>query len=137
MLGAAFNGSRTQDSTASDIMYRVWNSAIFPFGGYDYYSNGTSTVRGTVKGSAVSVFINGKAAALLQDGVEEEETPYGLPSGAEVTGNAGGGEGRVTSGNTARVYCEGQLMAVVGSTVRTHANGSTTIADGSHNVYIG
>ncbi|WP_028562226.1 hypothetical protein [Paenibacillus pinihumi] len=149
MPGAAFDGSKTKDSTATDITYQIWNPWKYPYpcgtpefpatcynGGYDNY-NGTSIVRGTIQASATSVYINGKAAALMNDRVREEETPQGLPGGAVNIRNADGGFGQVTSGNNVQVYCEGKLLAVIGSTARTHANGSTNIADGSTNVIIG
>lgn len=94
-------------------------------------------VRGTVKASAASVFIHGKAAACMGDAVEEQETVIGLPGGAYNVRNQEGGRGAIDSGNAAGVYCEGRLLAVNGSTVRTHNGQRTVIAEGSGNVFVG
>ncbi|MDH6674231.1 putative Zn-binding protein involved in type VI secretion [Paenibacillus sp. LBL] len=148
----ACNGSNTNDSTATDITYQVYNpqktwydrtcsdsegntwDCGYWIPGYDDY-DGTSTVRGTVSASIANVYVNGKKIARQNDSVTETEQAN-VPGNAVNIRNADGGTGRVSNGNSSRVYAGGVLVAVVGSSVTTHAGGSTTIKDGSTNVYI-
>lgn len=141
MPAVAFNGSKTKDVDTYDINYRVWDDCHHTVGSpprcvgdYWYYSGGRSTIHGTVVASSSNVFINGKPLARQNDNVTETETPR---VSGEPTSNHTGGTGKVTVGNTRNVYSGGQLVAMVGSTVQTHSTPTTTIADGSVNVFIG
>ncbi|WP_148039131.1 hypothetical protein [Brevibacillus gelatini] len=141
MPAVAFNGSKTVDVQTNDIQYRVWNPCQYTVGdppscvgGWDYYSGGRSIIHGTVVASSPNVFVNGKPISRVNDNVTETETPQ-VPG--EPVSNHTGGTGTVTIGNNKNVYSGGQLVATVGSTVKTHSTPTTTIADGSNNVFIG
>lgn len=75
--------------------------------------------------------MNGKAIALNGDTTTESDSYANGGSGD------GGGTGSVTSGNGSRVIAQGKSVAIIGSTVRTHAGSSTTISTGSSNVKVG
>ncbi|WP_133120491.1 hypothetical protein [Paenibacillus sp. GM1FR] len=45
-------------------------------------------------------------------------------------GTSGSGQGRITTGNGARVTLNGKLIAIEGSTVQTHLGTSTTVSEG-------
>lgn len=151
MPAVAFNGSKTVNVQTNDIEYRVWNPCQYTVqqctgsgddrecvdvcvGGWDYFSGGSSTIQGTVVATSSNVFVNGKAISRVNDNVTETETPQ-VPG--EPVRNHTGGTGRVTIGNNRNVYSGGQLVATVGSTVKTHSTPTTTIANGSSNVFIG
>lgn len=144
MPAIAYNGSKTNDVTTNDINYRRWNPCktlscdaegnCTCVGGWDYFSGGASTIHGTVVSSISNVYVNGKPLARLNDNVTETETPN---VNGEPTSNHTGGTGKVTSGNSRNVYASGVLVATIGSTVKTHSTPTTTIKDGSENVFIG
>ncbi|WP_064198966.1 PAAR domain-containing protein [Brevibacillus brevis] len=151
MPAVAFNGSKTTNVQTNDIEYRVWNPCQRTVeqcsgsgedrecyevcvGGWDYFSGGSSTIHGTVVATSPNVFVNGKPISRVNDSVTETETPQ-VPG--EPVSNHTGGTGKVTIGNAKNVFSGGQLVATVGSTVKTHSTPTTTIADGSSNVFIG
>ena len=151
MPAVAFNGSKTTDVVTNDINYRVWNPCKTTrtecsgsgedrecvevcVGGWDYFSGGSSTIHGTIVASSPNVFVNGKSISRANDNVTETETPH-VPG--EPTSNHTGGTGRVTIGNSRNVFSGGQLVATIGSSVKTHSVPTTTVANGSANVFIG
>lgn len=151
MPAVAFNGSKTKDVNTNDIEYRKWNPCLYTVtqctgsgddevcedvcvAGWQYFSGGSSTIHGTVVASSSNVFVNGKPIARQNDNVTEKETPN---VDGDPIRNHEGGTGKVTIGNNRNVYSGGQLVAMVGSTVKTHSTPTTTIADGSSNVFIG
>jgi uncharacterized Zn-binding protein involved in type VI secretion len=156
MASIAKNGSHTQDVTANDITYQIYNPNKFyhpqtcgggvdsngdPIPTYDcsYYTGGyddftgSSTIHGTVVGSGSKMQVNGVSVALVGDSVTETET-FNV-SGAENIQNANGGTGSVTSGSS-KVFLNGVSVARVGSSVQTHTSPTTTIADGDSKVNI-
>lgn len=158
MARVATNTSKTNDSVAvGHVKYQVWNPNInwVPSycNGWDengncnswgggYYAGGyqnrtaNSTVKGVIRSVYNGVFVNNKNVTTRGDDViETDET--NLPSNAVNIQQDDGGTGRVTAGNNNNVYVNGKSVAVVGSSVRTHANTNTTIRTGSNNVYIG
>ncbi|WP_433752327.1 hypothetical protein [Paenibacillus amylolyticus] len=49
-------------------------------------------------------------------------------------GTSGSGQGRITTGNGARVTLNGKLIAVQGSTIQTHLGSDTTIEEGDRSI---
>lgn len=141
MPGVALNGSKTNDVNTNDINYRRWNPCKYLsgdppscVGGWDYFSGGSSTIHGTVSVIAGTVFVNGKAIAKQNDNVIETETVH---VNGEPVSNHTGGTGKITIANSRSVYSGSILIATIGSTVKTHSTPTTTIKDGSVNVFIG
>lgn len=81
------------------------------------------------------MFIRGKAVALQGDTTTENDT-YSLPSGGEYVGGAhNGASGSVTSGSS-KMFLGGRPVAMVTSSVRTHAGTNTTISSGDSKMNI-
>lgn len=146
MPAVAFNGSKTKDVDTNDINYMWWNDhhhqecnddGCWWVGGWSSGSGGRSTIHGVVVSSSTNVFVNGKPIARQNDNVTETEDTHLTQPSAYPTSNHTGGTGKVTIGNSKNVYSGGQLVAMIGSTVKTHSTPTTTIADGSSNVFIG
>lgn len=141
----AYKGGSVNSVTASGhIDRKYWNSS-YCSGGYidgvcqgwsgGYYSYGTSnaTVNGDIKNGSSNVYVNGNSVARNGDSVTETDT-FSLPSGWSQDGSHSGGTGQISSG-VSSVYANGSKLAIVGTSVATHASVSTTIKDGSSNVY--
>ncbi|MGG0753654.1 hypothetical protein [Brevibacillus laterosporus] len=140
----AIEGSKTRNVTATDIRYQIWNPCLTQIcnddgcicvGGYENHT-GTSTVKGVVQASSSKVFANGQRVAKLNDSVKETEQTH-IPNNAVNLSNQEGGSGKIIVGNNNRVYVEGVLAAIVGSTVKTHTTPTTVIETGCKNVYVG
>lgn len=143
MAGVARNGDNINNSTSyNHVYYRVWNSCKYigydedgdPYciGGYDYYY-ANATISGYVQ-SNKNVYVNGKSIVTIDN--QTVETASWSVGGEVVSHKGYGGNGRVTSGNNKGVYANGKLVATVGSSVTTFVGGTTTISQGSNNVFI-
>lgn len=105
---------------------------------YDDIEYKTSAiVKGTAKSTVTNVSIEGKAPIINGDKTQENDN-YTIPSGGTYKSGAHtNAQGSITSGNSNNVYCNGKLIAIEGSTVKTHANTNTTIKGTSSTVTIG
>jgi uncharacterized Zn-binding protein involved in type VI secretion len=143
MAGVARDGDSINNSTSyNHVYYRVWDSCDsieydddgnpYCVGGYDYhYAN--ATISGKVQ-STRNVYVNGKSIAVASD--TTNETASWSVSGEVVSHNGTSGSGTISSGNNKGVYANGKLVAIVGSSVTTFVGGTTSISQGSSNVFI-
>lgn len=143
----AKRGSNIRESTS--YSYVSYTERVFrgydEFGSaqYDYNDYTTNAkVTGTVNSSG-NVYVNGVPIATNGSPTTErwvaDPAPYSREGGTIINvspGTSGSDSGTVNSGNQKRVYANGKLVAVVGSTVTTGLGTSTTVSDGSTNVYI-
>lgn len=135
MPAIARHGSPINQSIASGhVPIRRWIST--EDGGYYSYSTANATINGTVNKTSGNVYVNGIRAATQNTPTNETET-HSIPSGWQAYNQHYSGIGSVTVGNNRNVFVGGVSAAVVGSAVRTHAGNSTTIRNGSPNVFIG
>lgn len=142
MPGVAINGSQIQQVTAPNhVSYKIWDPCLYKdsegncVGGYRNYTT-SATIRGTVIADSQKVYVNNNKIALIDNYTQETET-YSVPPDAEQISSDGGGYGRITTGNTRKVYANNKLVATIGCEVTTHAGVKTTILTGSSNVIIG
>ncbi|MCM3341722.1 hypothetical protein M3650_24625 [Paenibacillus sp. MER TA 81-3] len=148
MAGVAYYGASIASTAASNhIRIKYWHPRRCSGGwidgvcqgwteGYYQYDSIDATINGAVNGGSSNVFVNGMGVARQGDSTAETET-YSIPSGWDLEHSDGGGAGSITIGNSKSVFVNGSPIAVTGSTVSTHAGVSTTIKDGSSNVFIG
>ena len=104
-------------------------------GGYSV----AAKINGTVKATTTNVFANGKKVVRQTDPTTETDT-YSLGSNERYASGAHtNAQGTVSQGNSRNVYINGQLVALQGSQVRTHANTTTTVGTSqlASNVFIG
>lgn len=108
----------------------------------DVYSNAThnsnAKITGKVSSPSNKMFVNGVPVACMGDPTQEQwvadPTPYAHNGGSIISispGTSGSGQGSITTGNSKKVYLNGKLVAVQGSTVTTHLGTSTTISEGN------
>lgn len=145
MPAIARNGSSIATTTVNNhVPIRKWippyscGTAEFPqtCGGYYEFDTASATIDGKVSQSSGSVYVNGVRMTVSGATTNETET-HNIPSGWEAYDQHYSGSGKVTSGNNKNVFVNGVSVAMVGSTVRTHAGNSTTVSSGSPNVFIG
>lgn len=135
MAKIALNGTSISSSTASGhIDIRRWVPPTYDSegnqtgGGYYIYSTTSATITGTANSSVSNVRIEDKTPITQGDSTTEKDS-YSVPSGWSYYGGAhSGATGIVTGGNSSNVYVNGKSVAIVGSSVRTHANTNTTIS---------
>jgi uncharacterized Zn-binding protein involved in type VI secretion len=147
MAGVARDGDNTNSSVSyNHVYYRVWNPCKYigtdydeegrPYsyciGGYDYYY-ANATITGQVNSSR-NVYVNGRPITTVGD--RTIETAHWSVSGEVVSTKGYSGNGTVTSGNGKNVYANGKLIATAGSSVTTFVGGTTSISQGSNNVFI-
>lgn len=145
MASVARHGSAINQSTASGhVNIRYWNPP-YPCGsaesprmcpGYYDYSTASATINGTVNTPSGTVYANGVRVSINGNSTTETET-HNIQSGWEAYGQHYSGTGRVSVGNNRNVYIGNVSTAVVGSNVTTHAGTTTTVRNGSPNVFIG
>lgn len=115
---------------------------------YDWVYSGSSSTHAKINGEVVTssnVYVNGKPIAKVGDQTNEFWiADPSVPPDTSTTqyrnirpGTSGSGYGQITIGNSSNVYVGGQSVAVIGSQVTTHLGNTTTIQDGSGNVFIG
>ena len=151
----AINGTAINQSVRSGYIkyqYGVWNphhtiigydedgSPIYQ-GGYDWYS---STSNAIINGSVScnnKVYANGTSIAKAGDCVDEAWTNSGFksPNRNISPGKSGSGKGVIDSNaNNSKVFINGNLAAIKGSSVTTHLSTATTLnAPVANKVFIG
>ncbi|MFL1671458.1 hypothetical protein [Paenibacillus dendritiformis] len=113
-----------------------WEGGIWTTSG-----SGSTGALITGRGIAASsrFYVNGVSAAVVGDRVNEvwQASPP-VPSDTARTrhinispGKSGSGQGTITGGNAKRVYLNGKLIAVQGSSVTTCLGNGTTISEGN------
>lgn len=115
---------------------------------YDWVFNRTDSTSAKISGTVISssnVCINDVPIAYQGCGTTESwvaDPP--VPSNTSTRqyrnvrpASSGSGSGTVTSGNSSNVYVNGQSVAVVGSSVSTMLNTSSSITSGDSGVHIG
>lgn len=106
------------------------------------YSNATHNSNAKITGKVSSpnnkMFVNSVPVACIGDPTQEQwiadPTPYSHYGGSITSispGTSGSGKGTIATGNSKKVYLNGKLVAVQGSTVTTHLGTSTTISEGN------
>lgn len=145
MAGVAYKGASINSVTASGhVPTRYWNSGycnlydddgncINYISGYYSNSSASATINGSISSGSSNVYVNGNQVARAGDSTTETDTAN-VPSGWDKNGGDSGGSGSV-SGGVSGVYVNSNRIAVIGSSVSTHASVSTTIKDGSSNVF--
>lgn len=133
----------TQSTVTQNYTARVWDSCkswsveTGCIGGYDYpQKSALKNINGEIKSGSSNVFINGKAVAFQTSQTNENDSwnqPSDYYSGATLHTNA---TGSVSSGSST-VFINGKPLARQGDNVTTHEGNTTTIAEGSLNVYAG
>lgn len=110
----------------------------------DYWeSTGSGSTGALITGRGIAAnsrfYVNGVSAAVIGDRVNEvwQASPP-VPSDTDRTryinispGKSGSGQGTITGGNAKRVYLNGKLIAVQGSSVTTCLGNGTTISEGN------
>lgn len=141
----AYKGGSTNSVTASGhISTKYWNSSYCSggyidgvcqgwSGGYYSYSSTSAVINGTIREGSSNVYVNGIGVARSGDSVTETDS-FSLSGGWSQDGSHSSGTGQISSG-VSGVYVNGSKLAIVGTSVSTHASVSTTIKDGSSNVY--
>ncbi|WP_339236233.1 hypothetical protein MKX40_22220 [Paenibacillus sp. FSL R5-0517] len=114
--------------------------------GHPEYTTTTHTtgakVTGTVALNSNKFKVNGISVACVGDPTQEQwvadPSPSPKNSGGSIIsispGTSGSGQGRITTGNGARVTLNGKLIAIEGSTVQTHLGTSTTVFEGNNSI---
>ncbi|WP_068620012.1 PAAR domain-containing protein [Paenibacillus tuaregi] len=149
MAKIALNGAKTVDSIKSGyVTYERWRY----FGGdTDSEGNpippawvwdGTERTNALIKGQGVQasskLYVNGVSAAVVGDLIPEQwvasppvpSNSYDVQYRDISPGTSGSGNGEITTGNSSKVYLNGKLIAVQGSSVKTCLGNMTTLADG-------
>lgn len=113
-----------------------WEGGIWTTSG-----SGSTGALITGRGIAASsrFYVNGVSAAVVGDRVNEAwQASPPVPSDTARTryinispGTSGSGQGTITGGNAKRVYLNGKLIAVQGSSVTTCLGNGTTISEGN------
>lgn len=132
----ARSGDKINDSIAPNhITVREWE----PNGdrqGYWEYDEINATVSGTInEGNSKNVYVNGISVAVVGSHTLESDSyssSWDYYSGQHINATSGA----VSSGSST-VFIGGVPVARVGDSVNTHANTSTTISQGSSNVFVG
>jgi uncharacterized Zn-binding protein involved in type VI secretion len=143
MAGVVRDGDNINNSISyNHVYYRVYdpcdsigydeNGDPYCIGGYDYYY-ANATISGKVSSSR-NVYVNGKPITIVGD--RTIETASWSVNGEIVSHKGYNGNGTVTSGNNKNVYVNGKLVAIVGSSITTFVGGTTSISQGSSNVFI-
>jgi len=159
MAGVALNNSTFNQSVAAGhVTYERWEftgsyTPTYPidydgdgipdgWGGgdpiYDWIPHATDArINGVCIASPSNVYVNGFNPVLQGDATNEIDS-YDPPSGTvrNIVAHSGA-NGSVSAGNNRNVYISGKLVAVNGSNVTTHAGTTTTVNQGSSNVFIG
>lgn len=146
MAQIAINGTAINQSVRSNYIsyeYRIWDPERY-FDGYDedgypiyspgyWYYNGYSDaiIDGAVECSN-KVYVNGISIAKAGDSVKESWTNSGFESeyvsGSASPGTSGSGKGVIDSNaNSSKVFINGQLVAIKGSSVTTHLSTKTQL----------
>ncbi len=114
--------------------------------GFPLYSTTTHTTGAKVIGAIASnsnkFTVNSVPVACVGDATTEQwiadPSPSPKNSGGSIIsispGTSGSGQGRITTGNGARVTLNGKLIAVQGSTIQTHLGSDTTIEEGDRSI---
>lgn len=106
---------------------------IPPSSPYDY-QNIDATIEGTISEGASNVFVNGKEVAFAGAKTQEKDS-YNVPSGwTYVSGAHSSTNGFIGTGSVG-VFVNGKQLARKGDPVRTHANSTAFIQEGSTNVF--
>ncbi|WP_374018911.1 hypothetical protein ABU162_03935 [Paenibacillus thiaminolyticus] len=113
-----------------------------PQGGY-WTTSGSGSTGALITGRGIAAssrfYVNGVSAAVVGDRVNEvwQASPP-VPSDTDRTryinispGKSGSGQGTIAGGNAKRVYLNGKLIAVQGSSVTTCLGNRTTISEGN------
>ncbi|MNB98290.1 PAAR motif protein [compost metagenome] len=146
MPKAAYNGVSLTESTKIGYVSYVerYRSGTDSDGNPQYRNASYQTdakITGNVNASS-NVYINGSPAVTVGDSTTEQWTADPAPyahNGGTITsispGTSGSGSGTVTIGSS-NVFVNGKPLAYEGSTVTTHLGNTTTIAEGSNNVFV-
>lgn len=149
MAKVALADSQITESTVADhITYRIteqdgWNPAPCTGGYIDGVCQGwgnstpnmvtrtkktSAKINGTCTATVTNVKFNSKAPIVKGDKTKETDT-YSLPSGgnSESGNHTNTTTGSVTGGNSKNVFVNGELVAISGSAITTHASNATTI----------
>lgn len=102
--------------------------------GYYSYRSVSSKVKGSLTASVSNVYVNSKKIATRGDTVKESWSAQ-IPSGWSNDGSKTSGNGKVSQGSSS-VYANSKGVAYKGSQVQL-SSGSTTINEGSSNVFTG
>lgn len=102
-----------------------------------HHSN--AKITGNVSSPSNKFFVNGVPVACVGDPTTEQWVADPSPSprlgGTIISispGTSGSGRGQITGGNSKRVFLNGKLIAVQGSTVNTHLGVPSTITQGNN-----
>lgn len=110
--------------------------------GFPLYTTTTHSTGAKVTGAVASnsnkFTVNSVPVACVGDATTEQwiadPSPSPKNSGGSIIsispGTSGIGQGRITTGNGARVTLNGKLISVQGSTIHTHLGSDTTIEEG-------
>lgn len=124
------DGQYYSGSWSGGICYGI---EIRPSSPYDYQDI-EATVGGTVHEGIANVFVNGLEVAFSGAKTQENDS-YRLPSGwSYVSGAHSNMNGSVSNGSTT-VFVNGKPLARKGDSVTTHANTTSSIQEGSSNVF--
>ena len=156
MAQVALNGTAINQSIRNSYVsyqYRVYDSCRdidydeygYPYcvPGYWYYTGYSNAIINGVVNCNNKVYVNGISVAKAGDTVNETWVNSGLQSeyvsGSASPGLNGSGNGTIGSNaNNKKVYINGALVAVKGSSVTTHLSTTTTLnAPVANNVFIG
>ncbi|MDG0874541.1 hypothetical protein L5D93_19750 [Paenibacillus thiaminolyticus] len=109
----------------------------------DWETTGYSSTGALITGRGIAAssrfYVNGVSAAVVGDRVNEvwQASPP-VPPDTDRTryinispGKSGSGQGTIAGGNAKRVYLNGKLIAVQGSSVTTCLGNGTTISEGN------
>ena len=156
MAQVALNGTAINQSIRNNYVsyqYRVYDSCRYidydeegyPYciPGYWYYTGYSNAIINGVVNCNNKVYVNGISVAKAGDTVNETWVNSGLQSeyvsGSASPGLNGSGNGTIGSNaNNKKVYINGALVAVKGSSVTTHLSTTTTLnAPVANKVFIG
>ena len=136
----ARNGDTLTQSVANSHIHRErWVSGDeFTSGYWTSASSISATINGTITRSSGSVYANGILVCTKDDRTKETDTHNTISSpyrydGGRHTNNTNGS----ISGGSSTVFIGGKSVARKSDSVTNHAGGSTTIAGGSNNVFVG
>ena len=156
MAQVALNGTAINQSIRNNYVsyqYREYDSCRYtdydeegdPYciPGYWYYNGNSNAIINGVVNCNNKVYVNGISVAKAGDTVNETWVNSGLQSeyvsGSASPGLNGSGNGTIGSNaNNKKVYINGALVAVKGSSVTTHLSTTTTLnAPVANKVFIG